>query len=125
MKTKTGWIIAIIVGAVLLLVVPALFMMAGPWWGGYGGMMGGGYGGMMGGGFGFMHPFGWVGMLLGWLVSIAVLILLVLGVVWLVNTLIKSGGGSSTLVPSQTCPNCGKPIESAWNTCPHCGKPLK
>jgi hypothetical protein len=116
MKSKTGWILAIVIGLILLLVLPGLFMMGRFW--------GGGYGGMMGGGYGFMNPFGWIGMLLGLLVPIGVLILLVFGVIWLVNGLTRSGNPASNPSVNPNCPSCGKPTQTGWTTCPYCGKPL-
>jgi len=86
MKSTIGWTLAIVFGLLLLLLLPGLWMM-GRFWGGYGGMMGGP--GMMGG-YGYMHPFGWGGMLLGWLVPVGVIVLLVVGTVALVNSLNRS-----------------------------------
>jgi hypothetical protein len=117
MKSTIGWILAIIFGLIFLLVLPGLWMMGRFWTGGYGGMMGGP--GMMGGGYTFMHPFGWGGMLIGWLIPVGVIVLLVIGAVALVNNLNRSGSPIS-----RTCPNCSKPAQADWNTCPYCGQKL-
>jgi len=123
MKSTIGWILAIVFGLILLLLLPGLWMMGRFWMGGYGGMMGGP--GMMGGGYNFMHPFGWSGMLLGWLIPVGVIVLLVVGAVSLVNRLNKSGNPTTpAAAPGRTCPNCGKPAQVDWNTCPYCGQTL-
>jgi hypothetical protein len=84
----------------------------------------GGYGGMMGG-YNAMHPFGWGGMLLGWLIPVSVIVLLIVGAVALVNSVNKSGKPTlPPAAPSRTCPNCGKPAQFDWNTCPYCGQKL-
>jgi hypothetical protein len=122
MKSTFGWILAIVFGLILLLVLPGLWMMGRFWTGGYGGMMGGP--GMMGG-YGYMHPFGWDGMLLGWLIPVGVIVLLVVGAVALVNSLNRSRNPTQPLaVPLRTCSNCGKPAQADWNTCPYCGQKL-
>jgi hypothetical protein len=117
MRSTIGWTLAMVFGLILLLLLPGLWMMGGSWMGGYGGMMGGG--------FNSMHPFGWGGMLLGWLIPVGVIILLVIGVVTLVNNLNRSGNLTQPPVaPSRTCPNCGKPAQIDWNTCPYCGQKI-
>ncbi|MBU2447557.1 MAG: hypothetical protein KJ666_18555, partial [Bacteroidetes bacterium] len=65
MKKTIAWTLAIALGLILLFILPSLFML-GHGWTGYGRM--GGYS-MMGSRFGFM-PFGWIGMLLGWLIPL-------------------------------------------------------
>lgn len=119
MKSKTGWILVIVVVLILFLVLPGVFMLGRSWTGGYGGMMGPG----MMGGFGFWNPLGFIGMALMWLIPIGLLVLLVLGAVALINTLIRPGNSTPT-VPDRTCSNCGKQAQSGWTTCPYCGKPL-
>jgi hypothetical protein len=110
MKSTFGWILPIVFGLILLLVLPGLWMMGGP--------------GMMGG-YGYMHPFGWGGMLLGWLIPIGVIVLLVVGAVALVNSLNKSGNPTQPpAASSRNCPNCGKAAQADWNTCPYCGQKL-
>lgn len=111
MKSKTGWILAIVLGLVLLFLLPSLMM--GRFWGN-------GYNGMMGG-WGFMNPFGFLGMALMWLLPIGVLVLFVYGAVSLFNGLNRSG--NAPLV-ERKCTNCGKAAQDDWSTCPYCGKTL-
>src|SRR3989304_8590563 len=96
--------------------------------GGYGGGMMGGYGGGMMGGYGGSgySPFGWIGMLVGWLIPLATLALFVVGGVWLVRKVATPGGSTfnAPAAPSRTCPNCGKGAEADWKACPHCGTTL-
>jgi hypothetical protein len=115
MKSKTGWILIFILGIILLLVLPGLFMMGNFWGGGYG---------MMGGGYGYMHPFGWGGMLFGWIAGAGVLVLLVVGAVALINNLTRPASSIPSMIATRNCPNCGKPAQVDWTTCPYCGKPL-
>ncbi len=83
MKSTIGWILAIVFGLILLFLLPGLWMMGHFWMGDYSGMMGGG--------FYSMHPFGWGGMFLVWLIPVGVIVLLVLGVVTLINGFTRSG----------------------------------
>ena len=90
MKRPFVWITlgVIVLGA--LVALPGLLMYA--WGAGYGGRMMGGYGGgMMANGFG---PWGWIGMILGWATSLAVLAFLVTATVWLVRSLASPRGPS-------------------------------
>lgn len=119
MKSKTGWILAIVLGLVILFFLPSLFM--GRFWGyrGYGGMMGPG----MMGGYGFMNPLGFFGMALMWLIPAGFLVLVVVGVVALINSLNRPGNPPPQ-IPEKKCANCGKPVQSDWANCPYCGKSL-
>jgi hypothetical protein len=120
MKSKTGWILAIVLGLIVLFFLPSLWM--GRFWsGGYGGMMRGP--GMMGG-FGYMNPLGFFGMALMWLIPVGVLVLLVVGAVALVNGLNKPRNAAPTTTPDRKCTDCGKAAQSDWTTCPYCGKAL-
>ena len=115
MKSKIGWIVAITLGLVALFFLPSL-LMGRFWQGGYGGMMGG---------FGFMNPFGFLGMALMWLIPLAVIVLVVLGVVSLFNGLNKATPQNpSVSEPARSCQNCGKTAQADWATCPYCGKSL-
>jgi uncharacterized membrane protein len=121
MNSKTGWILTIGLGLVLLFLLPSL-LMGRFWAGGYDGMMG--WPGMMGG-WGFMTPFRFLGMALMWLLLLATIVLVVLGVVSLIkglNNTNQQNPGVST--PENACQNCGKAALPDWNTCPYCGKPL-
>jgi len=105
MKRPFVWIILGVIALGALVALPGLFM-SGAWGAAYGGRMMGGYGGgmmpggMMGGmmsggmmanGFG---PWGWIGMILGWATSLAVLAFLVTATVWLVRSLASPRGSS-------------------------------
>jgi hypothetical protein len=117
MKSTIGWIVAILFGLLLLLLLPGAWMMGRGWTGGYGGMMGGG--------FSFMHPFGWGGMLLAWLIPLGVVLLLVFGAVALLNSLNRPGNITQPPAAlSRTCPNCSRPAQGDWNHCPYCGQDL-
>ncbi len=92
--------------------------MMGGW--GNGPMMGSwSYGPMMGG-FGI---FGWVMMLLGFLLLAGVIALIVFGVAALVRHPV-----ATTVMPAQAqvqaCPSCGKPVQADWKNCPYCGQNL-
>jgi uncharacterized membrane protein len=119
MKSKTGWILAIVLGLVILFLLPSL-LMGRFWLGGFNGMMGPG----MMGGFGYQNPLGFFGMTLMWLIPLGVLVLLVIGAVALVNGLIRPGN-LTPVVSERKCSNCGKPVQTDWATCPYCGKSLR
>ncbi len=118
---KINWTTVAIFGIVVFLVFLVGVSLLGGW--GYGGW---GYGGwrMMGpgmmGGWGF-SPFGWIGMIFMWLIPIGFIVLTVLGVVWLVRAV---GGGSNPAATGNTCPSCGRGIQTDWRNCPYCGTPL-
>ncbi len=117
---KVNWI------ALVILSVAALFvlMLGASLLGGFGGY--GGWGmmgpGMMGG-WSFA-PFGWVGMLLMWLLPLGFLVLLVLGIAWLVKAVSRPGNGQPPVSPTKACPNCHKPAQAEWHNCPYCGTAL-
>ncbi|MBU2612076.1 MAG: hypothetical protein KJ606_14200 [Chloroflexi bacterium] len=116
MKKTIAWTLAIALGLILLFILPSLFML-GHGWTGYGRM--GGYS-MMGSRFGFM-PFGWIGMLLGWLIPLGLLVLAVLGIISLFN---RNKGTTPSAPPARTCAQCSKPAQADWKTCPYCGNSL-
>ena len=117
MKTRIGWILAIVLGLVALFFLPSL--LTGRFWqDGYGGMMGGP--GMMGS-WGYMNPLGFLGMALMWLIPVGVLVLLVIGVVSLFKSANRPGNIPSS---ERKCADCGKAAQMDWVTCPYCGKPL-
>ncbi len=88
---KSYWIAFAIFGTLFLLVLLAGTSLLGGWnnWGW--GMMSGWPSGMMHGwGFG---SFGWIGIILMWLVPVGFVVLVVLGIVGLVRGLTSSGVG--------------------------------
>jgi putative membrane protein len=80
---KSYWIAVAVLGIVFLLVLLAGMSLLGYWNNGSWGMMGGWPSGMMHG-WGFA-PFGWLGMILMWLVPVSFLVLVILGIVGLVR----------------------------------------
>jgi uncharacterized membrane protein len=122
MKSTIGWIlVGLLVLVLLLVLIPGIFMFGN----GYGGMMGG-YG-MMGRSYSFMSPLGWLGMALFILLSVGALVLLVIGGVWVVSSLVKSGKVTPAIPPavaSKTCLSCGKSVQTEWKACPYCGNSL-
>ena len=118
--SRINWAYVIVFGIVALLVVLIGISLSGGTYGGWTyGMMGPG---MMNWGF---APFGWLSMILMWLIPLAFVALLVAGGVWLVRA-IGGGQGSAHLQSSATdaCPACGRPIQSNWRNCPFCGETL-
>lgn len=125
MKTKTAWIVGILVGLVVLLALPVGYLMGRllPWT--RYSMMDGSR--MMDWGLRSMHPLSGGVMLLGWLIPAGIVALLVIGVVALVNTLSRPKHTEMPPAPpviERSCGECGKPAQAEWNTCPYCGKPL-
>ena len=130
MKNKLGWILAIIFGIVLVLALPLVILFGRTTRLTRFGMM---YDrGMMDWGYSSMHPFGWGGMLLGWLIAVGVLILIILGIIALIKSLTQSNKPEIHSLPQtppppapvRTCTSCGKLAEPDWNTCPYCGTSL-
>jgi uncharacterized membrane protein len=112
---KINWLVVVVVGLLTLFLLFGIGMFGGRGYRGYG-MMGPG----MMGGWGY-SPFGWIGMIFMWLIPIGFLVLIVLGVVWVVQSLSKT-----TQPPiGRTCPNCGKGVQTDWQNCPYCGTALK
>lgn len=117
MKSKVGWIVAIVLGLLLLFLLPSL--IGGRWWGdSMHGMMRPG----MLGSWGFMGPLAFFGMALMWLIPVGVVALAVAGVVALVNGLNR--GTHRPAAFDRQCANCQKPAQSDWVTCPYCGNAL-
>jgi zinc-ribbon domain len=91
-----------------------------------GGRYGGGFGMM---GVGRMMPFGG---LFGGLVSLGLLVLIVLGIIWLVESLRRPVmvaaapvAAVSPVVPAVTthpCQKCAEPVQENWKFCPNCGE---
>lgn len=118
MKKGNWWIVGIVA------VLAALFlfgggMMSGWGYGGYG-MMGRGMMGNWG-----CSPFGWFGMGLGmifmWIIPIGVIALIVYGVV----ALVRNTGSPPQVATQNSCPSCGKGVQTDWQNCPYCGSTLK
>lgn len=111
--------------SVFAVIVLLIFFIGASLLGGYGGsgyrMMGPG----MMGGWGFA-PFGWLGMILMWLVPLGFLTLLVAGIVWLVRHAGPSPALGASEAPPATgaCPSCGRPTQAGWQHCPYCGHSL-
>jgi uncharacterized membrane protein len=116
MKMKIGWIIAVVLSLAALFFLPSL-LMGRFWQNGYRGMMGPG----MMGGFGYFNPLVFFGMALMWLILVGVLVLLVIGAVWLFNTLNRSRNAPRI---ERKCSNCSKAADTDWTTCPYCGNTL-
>ena len=94
---KSYWIAVAVLGIVILLVLLAGMGLRGYWNNEGWGMMGGWSSGMMhGGGF---PPFGWLGMILMWLVTVSFLVLLISGIVGLVRGL--TSGVEGQVAPYQ------------------------
>ena len=126
-KNTLFWITGIVLLAALLLFVPSMLMFGrGNWMhdGGYN-MMDGyntGPGSSMMGDYGY-NMMGGGRMAFGWIIPIAILILVIAAGVWLGNTLSsRSKTYSSPLV--NTCSNCKKPTNADWKTCPYCSTSL-
>lgn len=87
--SKNTWIVISILGIVVLLVILAGMYFVGGWNNSGWGTMGNWGSGMMRG-WGF-NSFGWIGMILMWLIPIGFLVLVVLGISGLVRGLINDG----------------------------------
>jgi len=113
---KSNWSVVAVFGIVVLVAFVVGASLLGGWGSRAWGMSGPG---MMGGwGFG---AFGWIGMLFMWLIPLAVIGLIVLGVAGLVRSV---GGGSNPVAPARACPSCGRAVQADWRNCPHCGAAL-
>ena len=66
----------------------------------------------------------------GGLLGLGVFILVIVGIVALVNALVRSNRPAQPnppaplAAPARTCSNCGRPAQEDWKTCPYCGNPL-
>lgn len=113
--------ILLVIGAIVTLFL--LGTLFGRW--GFLGRLGSNNWGMMGGnmmgGWGFF-PFGWIGMLLIWLIPIVLIALTVYGIAWLVR---EAGDGNKIVNPVITCSSCDKSVQSDWKNCAYCGILLK
>ncbi|MCJ7584985.1 MAG: zinc ribbon domain-containing protein [Anaerolineales bacterium] len=117
MKNIWKWILGIVLVLVVFFGLGILSRFIGPQYAAYGwhtGRMP-----MMGYGissFGFM-PFGMIFM---WLIPLAFLVMLVLGILWAVKAL----KGTQAPAPGRACAQCGKAVQLRWKNCPYCGNSL-
>lgn len=128
MNTVLKWILYVLLGLVILAVVAGIVFA----------IFGGGYGySMMHPGIRMMSPYGFYGMgfsplraIFGGLLGLGIFILVIVGIVALVNVLVRGNRPAAStppaqpVVPTRTCSNCGKPAQEDWKTCPYCGNPL-
>lgn len=75
--------------------------------------------GMMG-----FSSFGWIGMMLMGLIPLGLIVLLVVGGMWLIQSLTRNTASLTTAGPTRACPNCGQPAQANWRNCPHCNVQL-
>lgn len=125
MSKVLKWILYVLLGLVALAVIAGIVFAI---FGGYG------YG-MMRPGFRVMMPMHYysispVRTIFGGLLGLGVIVLVIVGIVALVNALVRGNRPIQTNPPAQmttptrTCSNCGKPAQDDWKTCPYCGNPL-
>lgn len=101
------------------------------------------YFGMPGGRLGGFFP---LRMIAGWVFSLGILALIVLGIIALAAAFRRSSQPSAAPAqavsavavtppspanppavdesPARTCPSCGRPANADWSHCPYCGSPL-
>ena len=92
---KSYWIAVAVSGIVFLLALLVGMSLLGGWNNRGWGMMGGWPTGMMHG-WGFA-PFGWIGIILIWLIPVGIVVLVVLGVVGLVRGFSTNGEGTAII----------------------------
>ncbi len=141
MNKVLKWILYVILGLVALAVVAAIVFGI---WGG----LGFGHFYMMRPGIRMMQPYGFryngispVGSIFGGLLGLGLLVLVIVGIVALVNVIIRGNrpaqvtsnaqqpippttSAAQAPVSPRICANCGKPAQEDWKTCPYCGSPL-
>jgi hypothetical protein len=106
---KINWTVVAIVGIIAVILLMFGTSLMGGWGNGGWGMMGPG---MMGRwGFG---PFG-IGTFFIWLIPPAFIVLTALGIVWLVKAM---GSANNPVAPAQSCPSCGRGVQTEWKNCP-------
>lgn len=124
MNKVLKWSLYILLGLVILAVVAGIVFAV---FGGYGYAM-------MRPGFRMMEPMRFYSnpmrSIFGGLLGLGVLVLVIVGIVALVNALVRGNRPMQTTPPAQmtaptrTCSNCGKPAQEDWKTCPYCGNTL-
>ena len=151
MRKVLKWILYILLGLVVVGVVAGVvFALFGMGHGAYGYYM-------MRPGLRMMQPYGFhvfrpsrllFGGIFGGLICLGFLVLIVVGIVALVDWIIRRNRPAQATVPAQTtppaqpaaveptvapeqaatparnCGHCGKPVQDDWMTCPYCGSPL-
>jgi hypothetical protein len=129
MNKVLKWVLFVLLGLLILAVIAGIvFAVFG----------GGGYA-MMRPGFRMMTPYRVYGgfsplrAIFGGLFGLGIFILVIVGIVALVNALVRGNRSGTYTQPTQPaqpaattrpCPNCGKPAQEDWKTCPYCGTPL-
>jgi hypothetical protein len=138
MNKVLKWVLIVLGGLVGLVIVFGIVFA----------IFGGGHGYyMMRPGFRMMEPYGYrhsfvspMGGIFGGLLGLGLLVLIIVGIVALVNAIIRGNRPAQvtqsvqatpaepTPAPmpasTRTCSNCGKPAQDDWQTCPYCGSPL-
>ncbi len=135
MSKALRWILYILLGLVVLAIIVGIVFAV---FGGYRYTM-------MGQGFRMMGPmryysFSPLRTIFGGLFGLGVFILVIVGIVALINALVRTNrpipsnppaamttpatATPATTTPTRTCSNCGKPAQDDWKTCPYCGSPL-
>jgi hypothetical protein len=108
---STNWTAVAIVGIVALLILMFGASVIG----------GRGYNNYGYGAWGMVGPWMMGGMFFMWLIPVGVVVLAVLGVGWLVRSMV---GGMNPPPSSRSCPSCGRPVMVDWHHCAHCGNAL-
>jgi hypothetical protein len=137
MNKVLKWILYILLGLVVLAVIAGIvFAVFGAF---RTGMMRPGFRGMQPGFRIIQHmPYNFspFRLLFGGLFGLGVFVLVIVGIVALVNALVRSNRPAQMTptaqiappvqmtAPSRTCSNCGKPSQDDWKICPYCGNPL-
>ena len=132
MNKVLKWILFILLGLVILAIIAGIVFA----------VFGGGSYTMMRPGFRMITPFRVYGgfsplrAIFGGLFGLGIFILVIVGIVALVNALVRGNRPVVYTQPTQpaqpaqpaatthSCPNCGKPAQEDWKTCPYCGTPL-
>ena len=125
MKNTWKWILGILLVLVVFFGLGLLSRFINPQYAAYGwhtgrmSMMVAQRATMMGYGF---SPFSFMpfGMIFMWLIPLAFLVMLVLGILWAVKAL----KGTQPTVPNRVCAQCGKATQFDWKNCPYCGNSL-
>ncbi|KAA3644066.1 MAG: zinc ribbon domain-containing protein [Chloroflexi bacterium] len=123
-----GGLVLVILGLGASRLSPIIYGPTGNWaydecgmWGGRGMMGGWGGPGMMG-----YNPFGWLGMILGWLIPLGLIALVAAGGIWLVRAVTSNGFPLTLAKPEgNACPSCGQHVQANWRNCPYCGTTIE